>query len=28
LDKDKRIIGKKLTEGQVDEILGYKLKNQ
>jgi hypothetical protein len=28
LDKDKRIIGKKLTEGQVDEILSYKLKNQ
>ena len=28
LDKDKKIIGKKLTEGQVDEILGYKLKNQ
>jgi hypothetical protein len=28
LDKDKRIIGKKLTEGQVDEILAYKLKNQ
>jgi thiol-disulfide isomerase/thioredoxin len=28
LDKDKRIIGKKLTESQVDEILSYKLKNQ
>jgi len=28
LDKDKKIIGKKLTEEQVDEILGYKLKNQ
>ena len=28
LDKDKRIIGKKLTEGQVDEILAIKLKNQ
>ena len=28
LDKDKRIIGKKLTEGQIDEILSYKLKNQ
>lgn len=28
LDKDKNIIGKKLSEEQVDEILGYKLKNQ
>jgi len=28
LDKEKKIIGKKLTEEQVDEILGYKLKNQ
>jgi hypothetical protein len=28
LDKDKRIIGKKLTVEQIDEILGYKTKNQ
>ncbi len=28
LDKDKKIIAKKLTEKQVDEILDYKLKNQ
>ncbi len=28
LDKDKRIIAKKVTEQQIDEILAYKLKNQ
>jgi thiol-disulfide isomerase/thioredoxin len=28
LDKDKRIIAKKLTREQIDEILEYKLKNQ
>ena len=28
LDKDKRIIAKKLTLEQVDEILAYRLKNQ
>lgn len=28
LDKDKRIIAKKITEHQVDEILAYKLKNK
>jgi thiol-disulfide isomerase/thioredoxin len=27
LDKDKRIIAKKVTEAQVDEILNYKIKN-
>jgi len=28
LDKDKRIIAKKLSFEQIDEILGYKQKNR
>jgi hypothetical protein len=28
LDKDKRIVAKKLTYEQIDEVLGYKIKGQ